>query len=118
MDDWQAASSFTKFFFERLFSLQVSACERISLEQACKVTLVHDLTAFTPGIRPHIHKVVSYLYDIRIVLYDNDRVSFVAQFFQEFVQPMDIARVKSDARFVKDIHDIYKTAIEVFDDLH
>ena len=96
---------------------QVVAGERIGFEQASKVALVNDLTAFTPGTRPHIHQIICPFDNIRIVLHYNHRVPFVAQLLQELVQAVDIARVQSDTRLVKDIHDIHQAAVEVLDDL-
>ena len=69
------------------------AGERVSFEQASKATLVNDPAAFTPCIRPHIHNVVRDFYDIGIMLHHNHRIPFIAQFFEQFVQTVDIARV-------------------------
>src|SRR5205823_9655501 len=87
----------------------------IGLEQAGEIAFIDNLASFAPGIWSQIDDVIGPLNHIRIVLYDNDRVPFVAQFFQEFVQTMDIARVKSDAWLVKDVHDIYQAAVKMLD---
>ena len=96
---------------------QVVAGERVSFEQASKVALVNDLTAFTPGTRPHIHQIICPFDNVGVMLHYNHGIAFVTQLLQEFVQAVDIARVQSDTRLVKDIHDIHEAAVEVLDDL-
>ncbi len=118
MDDWQRPGRLAKALLKRPLTQQMVAGQRIGLEQTGEIAFIDNLASFAPGIWSHIDDVIGPLNHIRIVLYYNDRVPFVAQFFQEFVQTMDIARVKSDAWLVKDVHDIYQAAVKMLDDLH
>ncbi len=77
MDNRQGTSSLPEFILERPCILQMVASEGVSFEQASKAAFVNDLAAFTPSIRPHIHKVVCYFYDIGVMLHHNYRIAFI-----------------------------------------
>src|SRR5258708_19855516 len=77
MDNRQGTSSLPEFILERPCILQMVASESVSFEQASKAAFVNYLAAFTPSIRPHIHKVVCYFYDIGVMLHHNYRIAFI-----------------------------------------
>src|SRR2546421_8568557 len=115
VDDWQSPGRLAKALLKRPLPQQMGAGQRIGLEQTGEIAFIDNLASFAPGIWSQIDDVIGPLNHLRIVLYYHDRVPFVAQFFQEFVQTMDIARVKSDAWLVKDVHDIDQAAVKMLD---
>ena len=93
------------------------ARQRIGLEQAGIAAFIDNLAAAAPGMRAHIDDMIGHFDHIRVMLDHDDGVALVAQFLQQFIHAVHVARVQADARFVKDIHHIHQTAAEVFDDL-
>ena len=61
------------------------------------------LPAVLPGARSKIENAVGGTHDVGIVLNHQDRVSQVAQIMQDIDEPVSVARVQSDGRFVEDI---------------
>ena len=57
------------------------------------------------GARSDIDDIVTGTHGIFVMLYDNDGISDVAQALQSCYQLIVVALVKSDTRFIKDIHD-------------
>ncbi len=67
-------------------------------------------------MRANIDNMIGDFDHIGVMFDHDDGVAFVAQFLQQFVHAVDIARVQADTRFVKDIHHIDQAAAEMFDD--
>ena len=68
--------------------------------------------------RTHIHDMVCHFDHIRVMFHDDDRVALVAQFLQQLIHAMHIARMQANARLIEDIHHVGQAAAEMLDDLH
>ena len=65
------------------------------------------------GKRTNIDNIVCCFNHIRIVLYHKNCVAFITEFDQQFIQSMHITWVKTDAWFIKNVHDIYEATTKV-----
>ncbi len=96
----------------------MAARQGISVQQVRETALEDDGPATSSGEWPDINHVIGDFDDVGIMFNHNDTVTFITQLLQEFIQAVYVARVHSDAGFVKDIQDIHKAAAQVFDHLN
>ena len=61
------------------------------------------LSAVTAGFRSDLYHIVGSHHYILVVLHDHDRVAQVAQFVQHVYEPLCVACVQTDGRFVQHI---------------
>jgi hypothetical protein len=64
-------------------------------------------------VRSDVDDVIGDPDYVGIVFHDDHRVALVTQLAEQLVEPMDVARVKADARLVEDVHDVDETAAEM-----
>ena len=63
-------------------------------------------TTFAPGLRAYVYDVVGIEHHVFVVLNHNDRVAYVAQFFQRSYEPLVVALVQAYAGLVEYIQHI------------
>ena len=95
----------------------MAAGQGVGVAQTGIAAFVDNLPAATARLWPHIDNVIGRLDHIRVMFDDDDGVAFVAQFLQQFVHAVNIARVQPNAGLIKNIHHIDQAAAQMFDDL-
>ena len=75
-------------------------------------TLENHLSPVDSRQRPHVDEEVRSLDDFLVVFNHNHRVAYVPEPFQDSYEPVCIAGMKSDARFVQDVHRAHQRAAE------
>ena len=63
----------------------------------------YDGAAAAATFRPHIDDVVGYFDDVQVVLNDDDGVTLVNEFVEDFQQVADILKVEARGRFIQDV---------------
>ena len=66
-------------------------------------TLRDDLAAMDAGARAHVHDQVGRAHGVFVVFDDQDGVAAVTQALERADEPVVVARVQADARFVQDV---------------
>ncbi len=63
----------------------------------------HDHAAFAAAFGAHVDDPVGAFYDVRVVLYDDDSVLLVHQFFDYLEEGVDVGAVEARGGFVHDV---------------
>ena len=69
-----------------------------------------DLPAAASALRPKVNDPVSRLDDVQVVFNHHDGIALVAQLVQNFQQLLNIGKVQTGGRFIKDIQRLPGTA--------
>src|SRR6202035_1783558 len=112
--DSQLTRGLAKYLLDRRLIFQMFASQRLGLKQFRVGAFEDHLTTIDASQWANVYDMVSGFNNVRIVLYDNNRVTLVAEFKQQLVQAVDIAGMQADTRLIKDVHNINQTAIQVF----
>lgn len=97
----------------RLFQHGLEEASRIgglALGDRFRRTGNEDLSAAASAFRPKVNDPVSRLDDIQVVLNHHDGIPLVAQLVQNLQQLLNIGKVQTGGRFIKDIQRLPGTA--------
>ena len=83
-------------------------------EKPGKIPLIDNISTPTSGKRAYIDNMVRHLYYIRVMLYYKHGISFVPEFYQEFIQAVHVPRVQTYTRLVEDVHHVHQATAKVF----
>ena len=78
--------------------------------QGAEITLEHNLSAMMACERAYINDLVGGPDDLFIMLHNNDRIPQIAQTKQNTDQALGVARMKTDAGLIQNIHRSDKVA--------
>ena len=92
--------------FDPPASRQVIGGDGVGPEDVVERPGGHDVAALAPGAGSHVDDEVGGAHHVLVVLDDDHRVARVAQLFEAADQPLVIALVQADRRFVEDIEHV------------
>ena len=76
----------------------------VGLRDLFRCPLSNDFTAPAAALRAHINHPIGSLYDLQIVLNDNDGIPSINKFMQNLQQLFDIIKMKSGRRLIQNVN--------------
>jgi len=76
---------------------------RLLFYQLFRGSREHNLTTCMTTFRANIDDMVGYFYNIHVVFNDHNRITLFNQFMEYIEQVLNIFKVQTCSRFVKDI---------------
>ena len=92
------------------FVVEILCSNGMGLEHLCRSALEDHLASFATSLRTDIYNIVGSQHHVAVVLYHNDGIAQVTQFFQTVDESFVIALVKTYTGLIEDIEHIDQLA--------